>query len=52
MIGAALAIGDFMLLLLTAILWVVLHVVGWVIAGLVAAGAVFVATRRALRRRH
>jgi len=51
MIGATLAIGDFMLMLLTAIASAVLGIAGWALLGLVVAGGAVLAIRRMIRPR-
>jgi len=52
MIGATLAIGDFMLMLLTAVGSVVLGIAEWVFLGIVIVIFIVVTARRFLRRRH
>lgn len=52
MIGASLAIGDFMVMLITAIFWGAIGIAGWVLLGVgTFAGAVLVCRRLALHWR-
>ena len=52
MIGASLAIGDFMVMLLSAILWGAIGIAGWVLLGVgLLAGALLVIRRLALHWR-
>lgn len=52
MIGASVAIGDFMLMLLSAVVSTALGLLGWGLLGIGAAGGLALAARRLVRYWH